>query len=240
MWAPESHGERPCPALPPAQCLAIDKALEEQGSQTAPACVPLNHAEEVRSAAATPQDGLRGQTIHSPKNRIQSAGRVEIPRISMRKIHQRLHIMKYLRVEWKLFKPQRLYDAKGNIALSNPNILFVDDNFISNIDTCEVLREADFSVISAYCASEAIAAIGRGDPLSGLLTDIDLGPGADGFEVARRARAAYPDLPIVYISGTAAARHPTEGVADSTFLSKPCSPCQLVAALNRAIGLEAA
>ncbi|MES2894511.1 MAG: response regulator [Pseudomonadota bacterium] len=124
--------------------------------------------------------------------------------------------------------------------MPNPTIIFVDDDFICNHDICEILNEADFTVVTAYCATAAFDAIAKGDPLSGLVTDIDLGPGADGFEVARRARAAYPDLPIIYISGTAAGRHPFEGVSDSTFLSKPCSPQQIVAALNRAIRLEAA
>lgn len=126
------------------------------------------------------------------------------------------------------------------MGMPNPTIIFVDDDFICNLDICEILREADFKVVTTYCASAAFEAIAKGGHLSGLVTDIDLGPGADGFEVARRARAAYPHLPVVYISGTAAARHPFEGVADSTFLSKPCAPHQIVAALNRAIRLEAA
>jgi len=121
-----------------------------------------------------------------------------------------------------------------------PTIIVADDDFICNLDICETLREADFKVVTAYCASAAFEAIAKGGCLAGLVTDIDLGPGADGFEVARRARAAYPGLPIVYISGSAAARHPFDGVADSTFLSKPCPPHLIVAALNRAIRLEAA
>lgn len=124
--------------------------------------------------------------------------------------------------------------------MPNPTIIFVDDDFICNLDICEILREADFGVVTTYCAADAFEAIAKADKLSGLVTDIDLGPGADGFEVARRARAAYPDLPIIYISGTATARHPFEGVADSTFLSKPCSPQQIVAALHRALRLDAA
>lgn len=123
--------------------------------------------------------------------------------------------------------------------MSNRTILLVDDSFICNLDICEGLREASFHVVTTYCASAAFEAIANGSELAGLVTDIDLGPGADGFEIARRARAVYPDLPIVYISGTAAARHPMEGVEGSTFLSKPCPVRQIVAALDRAIPLEA-
>src|SRR3990167_5862725 len=124
--------------------------------------------------------------------------------------------------------------------MQNHTIIFVDDDFICNLDICEILREADFKVVTTYCASAAFEAIAKGSQLAGLVTDIDLGPGADGFEVAGRARGAYPGLPIVYISGPAPAPHPSEGVSDSTFLSKPCSPPLVVAALNRAIRIEAA
>ncbi|WP_309644568.1 response regulator [Phenylobacterium sp.] len=118
--------------------------------------------------------------------------------------------------------------------------MFVEDNFICNMDSCDVLRAHGFSVTATYCASAAFEAISKHEHLSALVTDIDLGSGGDGFDVARHARKAYPHLPVVYISGTAAARHLSEGVKDSTFLTKPCDPLQIVAALNRAIRLEAA
>ena len=124
--------------------------------------------------------------------------------------------------------------------MQNQRILFVEDNFICNMDTCEVLRAHGFKITATYCASAAFEEIAKHEYLSALVTDIDLGKGADGFEVSHQARKAYPHLPVVYISGTAALRHLSEGVEDSTFLTKPCHPLQIVAALNRAIRLEAA
>jgi DNA-binding LytR/AlgR family response regulator len=67
--------------------------------------------------------------------------------------------------------------------------------------------------------------------ISGLVSDIDLGLGEDGFDVARRARAAYPGLPVVFVSGAAAARHKAEGVEDSIFIDKPYHPRQIVEAI---------
>src|SRR5437868_14845080 len=100
-------------------------------------------------------------------------------------------------------------------------ILFIDDNLMCHLDNCERLREFGYAVEEAYTAREAIEKIDRHGPIKALVTDIDLGPGTDGFEIARRARAAYPRLPVVYISGTAAVRHHQEGVEDSVFISKP-------------------
>jgi CheY-like chemotaxis protein len=124
--------------------------------------------------------------------------------------------------------------------MPGPRILFVDDDFISNMATCEVLRADGFNVTEAYCASAAMKLLNKRHVLSALVTDVDLGPGPDGFAVARCARAAYPDLPVVFISGTAMSRHLFEGVGGSQFIAKPLNPRQIVEALHRALPLEAA
>lgn len=120
------------------------------------------------------------------------------------------------------------------------HILLVDDNFICNADIREFLQENGLHVDGVYCASAAFEIIGAHRPLSALVTDIDLGDGPDGFEVARRARAADPDLPVVYISGTAALRHLSEGVDRSEFIAKPFHPRLVLEALRRVIHEEVA
>jgi len=122
----------------------------------------------------------------------------------------------------------------------NSRVLFVDDNFVCNMESCEFLLENGFNVVSVYCASAAFEVIEKRGMLSALVTDIDLGPGANGFDVARRARAVHPGLPVVYISGTAWRRQATEGVEGSQFISKPFHPREIVEALDRAAHLEAA
>jgi CheY-like chemotaxis protein len=119
-------------------------------------------------------------------------------------------------------------------------VLFVEDNFASSMECCEFLRHSGLVVTEAYCAAAAFELLARPGRLSGLVTDIDLGPGSDGFEVARRARAAYPDIPVVYISSAAIGRHAIEGVEGSEFVAKPLHPRQILEALGRAIHLEAA
>jgi CheY-like chemotaxis protein len=124
--------------------------------------------------------------------------------------------------------------------MAGPRVLFVDDNFICNLDVREFLQDSGFSVEAVYCAAAAFQVIARHEHLAALVTDVDLGPGADGFDVARRARRGYPRLPVVFISGTAAALHPSEGVDGSAFIAKPFHPQRLVEVLDRAIRLEAA
>ena len=113
-----------------------------------------------------------------------------------------------------------------------PRILFVEDNRISSLLNCLVLREVGYDVIEAFCAEEALEIIDKHEPLSALITDINLGIGGDGFDVARHARAAYPRLPVVFISAAAAARFALEGVERSEFIDKPFHPARMMEALD--------
>ena len=67
---------------------------------------------------------------------------------------------------------------------------------------------------------------------SGLITDISLGKGPDGWEIARRARELIPKLPVVYISGHGSADWPSKGVPYSLTLSKPFATAQLITAIS--------
>ncbi len=111
-------------------------------------------------------------------------------------------------------------------------ILFVEDDPIINMSASEFIRDRGFKVLDADCALDAMKVIDRHGYLSALVTDIELGSGQDGFALARQARAAYPRLPVVFISGTAAGRHAAEGVEGSVFINKPYHPRQVVEALN--------
>jgi len=124
--------------------------------------------------------------------------------------------------------------------MPNRRVLFVDDNIMCALDTCEALKGHGYSVVEVHQARDALRVLENHGRLCALVTDVELGPGENGFELARAARAAYPQLPVVFISGTAGARHPTEGVEGSQFVAKPYHPRQIEEALDRALGLEAA
>ncbi|WP_374471306.1 response regulator transcription factor [Phenylobacterium sp.] len=61
-----------------------------------------------------------------------------------------------------------------------------------------------------------------------LVTDIDLGPGTTGFDVARRARQLNPGLKVIYITGHAA-RVDRFGVEGAEMFPKPFAPDALAA-----------
>jgi CheY-like chemotaxis protein len=124
--------------------------------------------------------------------------------------------------------------GKGADVMYNDPVLFVDDDFISRLLNCAVLRESGFDVIEAGSYAEACAEIERRPRLAALVTDIELGVGPDGFEIARRARLANPEVPVVYMSGTDLRRYASEGVNNSRFIPKPFDPDQVVKALDDA------
>jgi CheY-like chemotaxis protein len=124
--------------------------------------------------------------------------------------------------------------------MSQSTILFAEDDHVLNMATCGDLEEHGMLVDPVYSGVAAIAAIDRLEDISALLTDVDLGAGPDGFDVARHARALHPALPVVYVSGTMAAQHAAEGVAGSLFVAKPFHPRQITDALDQVMGRRAA
>jgi DNA-binding response OmpR family regulator len=112
-------------------------------------------------------------------------------------------------------------------------LLLVDDEPLVRHDLKEGLVEAGFDVSDVAAGGKALSEI-EADPsrFSGLVTDINLGRGPDGWEIARRARELMPNLPVVYISGHGSADWPSKGVPNSLTLSKPFATAQLITAIS--------
>lgn len=119
-------------------------------------------------------------------------------------------------------------------------VLLVEDDFILNLNLREILQARGLNVEAVYCAAAAFEAIDRDRPLGALVSDIDLGPGLDGLSVARRARNAYPGLPVVFMSATVAASETARDVPGSIFVAKPFDPAEILAALGREFHPKAA
>lgn len=97
------------------------------------------------------------------------------------------------------------------------------------------LEEGGFRVASASTAAEAIRQLEAPDAaFAALVTDIDLRDNSSGWEVARRARELFPDLPVVYVSGGSAHEWASRGVPGSVMLTKPFALAQLVVAVSNA------
>jgi CheY-like chemotaxis protein len=125
-------------------------------------------------------------------------------------------------------------------TMSNEPILFVDDDLISRLLNCAVLRDCGFNVLEACSYAEACRLIEEQPGLAALVTSLELASEADGFDVSRRARAANACIPVVYLSGTDVHRYAAEGVPGSRFIPRPFDPYQIVRTLDAAAPLAPA
>lgn len=112
-------------------------------------------------------------------------------------------------------------------------ILLAEDEPLVGLTVQTGLEDGGYRVLHVESGTAAIAAIdAQAEGLAGVITDIRLGAGPDGWDVARHAREAMPAMPIVYMSGDSAHEHSARGVPDSLMLQKPFAPAQLLTAIS--------
>jgi CheY-like chemotaxis protein len=115
-------------------------------------------------------------------------------------------------------------------------ILVAEDEHLIGLTVQEALEDGGFAVRHVASGQEAIGAITHNDPeIFGIVTDIRLGAGPDGWEVAKAARETNARVPIVYMSGDSAHEHPSKGVPESALIQKPFAPTQIVTAITMLI-----
>ena len=118
-------------------------------------------------------------------------------------------------------------------ALAMPLILLVEDEDLIREMIVEALEEGGFSTLAAGDARSAFLAFeANRDEIRGLITDINLADGMDGWELARAAREQAGGLAVVYISGTSGHEWTSRGVPDSLMVTKPFAPAQIVVAIS--------
>lgn len=111
-------------------------------------------------------------------------------------------------------------------------ILFVEDEPLLGELMVEALTDKGFAVAAVPDAGGALRYLLSGAEADVLITDIDLGNGMDGAQLAQLVHAMRPKLAIVYASGR---RSPNEftPVPGSVFLPKPYSLAQVDQMLAR-------
>lgn len=106
-----------------------------------------------------------------------------------------------------------------------------DEGVISLLE--ETLRDGGFDLELAKNGAAALGILeARSETLRGLITDINLGAGPNGWDIARRARELSEDIPVVYMSGASGHEWTSHGVPNSTLVHKPFAPAQIVTAIS--------
>ena len=118
--------------------------------------------------------------------------------------------------------------------MSAHTLLLVEDEALILLDVESALIEAGFAVVSARNAAVALELFDA-DPASfrGVVTDIRLGDGKSGWDIARHVREVSPVMPIVYMSGDSASGWHARGVPASMMIQKPFVIAQIITALSQ-------
>lgn len=107
-----------------------------------------------------------------------------------------------------------------------PLALVVEDDFSQRFVLCSLLEDKDLSVIqceSAEAAELVLEKVGAG--LSVMVTDVELAGTETGVELAANARARFPSLTILVVSGN---EHLEALPDDVCFLRKPYRPLDVL------------
>ena len=122
--------------------------------------------------------------------------------------------------------------------MESVTVLIVEDDGMINLELEEILTAAGFEVVSAFSGGQAIKKLDADSArFHALVTDIRIGDGPSGWEVAHRARELTPTIPVVYVSGDRANRWPAEGVPNSIMIKKPYVPAQILTAVTQLLNI---
>ncbi|HXW97511.1 MAG TPA: response regulator [Gemmatimonadales bacterium] len=112
-------------------------------------------------------------------------------------------------------------------------VLVVDDDVTSRAAMRRVLERHGYTVIVAESPDRALQLLeGTHVPVDLLVTDIQM-PGMLGDALAARVREAWPDLPVLFVSGEPSyERLPSETSGRAGFLLKPFLPAELLDAVQ--------
>jgi CheY-like chemotaxis protein len=112
-------------------------------------------------------------------------------------------------------------------------VLLIEDDDLVRMMLSETLGSDGIEVDGLANGEDALILLGAGQVPDVLVTDIDLGPGINGFDLADIARSRHPDVEVILISGLAPQAEERSLRRHERFLRKPFAPADLAAAIRQ-------
>ena len=112
-------------------------------------------------------------------------------------------------------------------------VLLVEDEPLVRLVAADILIDANFRVIEAANAEEALTVLQAGIEVDVLLSDVEMPPGLNGYELAQHVHTRWGSIEILITSGR---EWPREGdlPPGAAFLAKPCPSETLVSYVRSA------
>jgi CheY-like chemotaxis protein len=124
--------------------------------------------------------------------------------------------------------------APKTASVAAYNVLLVEDEGPVRNTVRRQLETLGHTVVVADAAAMALAVLRTDRTIDVLLTDVVLGSGMNGIDLADAARRFRPGLPVIFMSGFTAVPEAQQRIRDSgaPLLTKPATLSQLEGALN--------
>jgi DNA-binding response OmpR family regulator len=124
------------------------------------------------------------------------------------------------------------------MALTQLLLLVEDEEMIVHLLE-DVLTAAGYELIVASNGAKALDELEQNAKrFRGVITDIRLGSGPDGWDIAHRARELSPNIQVVYMSGDSGHDWSSKGVPNSLMIAKPFAVAQIVTAISNLLVAE--
>ncbi|MDA9537110.1 DNA-binding response OmpR family regulator [Bradyrhizobium japonicum] len=113
-------------------------------------------------------------------------------------------------------------------------VLVVEDEVLICSFIEDALSDGGFEACSVHSGEAALSTFRDGhEGCQALLTDVNLGGGISGWDLARQVREIAPGFPVVYMTSASAPDWKSQGVDGSLLIEKPFAPAQLAAAVSQ-------
>lgn len=117
----------------------------------------------------------------------------------------------------------------AGLSAPPPRVLVVDDEPLLRLMSADHLSDAGFDVLEASNAEEALQLLEATDDISFVFTDVDMPGRLDGFQLAERIEARWPQIGVLVTSG---GRRPDEMRPIRRFVAKPYRPAEVLALIG--------
>ncbi len=123
------------------------------------------------------------------------------------------------------------------VASSHGRILVVEDEPLLRMFNADMLIDAGFEVLEAANATEALHLLETNSDISVVFTDVEMPGAIDGFALAERIGAQWPDIGVLVTSGR---RYPDEifAAASRCFVPKPFRVAHVVELIGAFVQLR--